>query len=174
MWAMRHYGPVMTAAAHEVDVLDRRLGEIAAAIREVGGAAPPAQRNEIGQLLATTADRLVGIVRRCRPLDDPTWARYRACLLVATRDVQAELDHCCSWSPASGAADALYIPLTRLELDSWQLLLGPPGTSAPADLAAFARRLLDTHDVVADGHRYGDIERIMDAIRDSGSHHGAD
>lgn len=160
----------MTAAAHEVDLLDRRLGEIAAAIRRVGGAAPPAQRNEIGRLLATTADRVVGIIRRCPPLDDPAWSRYRACLQTATCDVHAELDHCSSWSPDSGAADAVYIPLTRLELDSWQLLLGPPGASAAADLAAFARRLLDTHDVVADGHRYGDIERIMDAIRDSAPH----
>ena len=163
----------MTAAAHEVDLLDRRLGEIATAIREVGGAAPPAQRNETGRLLADAANRVVGIVRRCPPLDDAAWSRFLACVHAATRDVHAELDHCSSWSPASGAADAVYIPLTRLELDGWQLLLGPPGSSAAADLAAFARRLLDTHDVVADGHRYGDIERIMDAIRDSGSHRGA-
>ncbi|GAA4711836.1 hypothetical protein GCM10023215_62890 [Pseudonocardia yuanmonensis] len=70
--------------------------------------------------------------------------------------------------------DLLYPHLTRLELDGWRVRAthgagaDEPG-SVSLDLIAYAHRQLDSQSSDA-GLPKGDLERIMDAIRDSVPH----
>jgi hypothetical protein len=115
------------------------------------------------------AGRLMRIHESIIDLDERSWSGYRANLRAGLRSIAADLT---TESTDGNPLDSVYLPLTRLELAALELRVSrlTEPSAASTDLIAFARRMIDSYDATSEDYRYGDIERIMEVIRDSLSH----
>ncbi|WP_433505893.1 hypothetical protein ACQP04_04990 [Pseudonocardia halophobica] len=133
------------------------------------GARPHGARVRIA--LDTLRTRLHGIHEGCDSIDAKRWSEYRAALDAGVDELDSELARVTEHHDPEDLDDLLYPHLTRLELDGWRVrATHGAGTDEPGsvslDLIAYAHRQLDSqHSDV--GLPKGDLERIMDAIRDS-------
>ncbi|MEU7815502.1 hypothetical protein [Pseudonocardia sp. NPDC049154] len=100
-------------------------------------------------------------------VDATRWAEYRAGL----DELDSELARITEHHDPEDLDDLLYSHLTRLELDGWRARAthvagADEPVSASLDLITYAHRQLDSQHN-GTGLPRGDLERIMDAIRDS-------
>lgn len=113
------------------------------------------------------AGPVAGIHDRCAMVDATRWAEYRAGL----DELDSELARITEHHDPEDLDDLLYSHLTRLELDGWRARAthvagADEPVSASLDLITYAHRQLDSQHN-GTGLPRGDLERIMDAIRDS-------
>ncbi|MEU7812980.1 hypothetical protein [Pseudonocardia sp. NPDC049154] len=126
--------------------------------------------------LDTLRVRLHVIHERCASIDAKRWSEYRAALDAGLDELDSELTRVTEHPDPEDLDELLYPHLTRLELDAWRVRATHiAGTSEPdsvsLDLIAYAHRQLDSQHS-GTGLPRGDLERIMDAIRDSIPHAG--